>query len=58
MDIDIPIKALMNIICYIIAHANYPDSELKTDILLCEIMVLKRFFPLVYQASPVPHRLA
>lgn len=45
MDIDIPIKALMNIICYIIAHANYPDSELKTDILLCEIMVLKRFFP-------------
>lgn len=43
MNIDIPIKALMSIICYIIVHANFPDSDLKTDIILCEIMQLNRF---------------
>ena len=43
MDIDIPIKALMSIICYIMVHANFPDSDLKTDIILCEIMQLNRF---------------
>mgnify|MGYP003302317059 CR=1 FL=1 len=44
MNIDMPIKALMSLICFLISHANIMDENFKEDIILCEIMVLKRFF--------------
>ena len=44
MDIEMPIKALMRIICFLIANANIPDEDFKKDIVICEISVLKRFF--------------
>ncbi|WP_298500811.1 hypothetical protein [uncultured Methanobrevibacter sp.] len=44
MDIEMPIKALMRVICFLIANANIPDDNFKNDIILCEISVLKRFF--------------
>ena len=44
MDIDIPIKSLMKMICFIMGHANIPDDDFKMKIILCEIKVLARFF--------------
>lgn len=44
MDIELPIKQLMTIICFLIGHANIPDTDFKTDIIVCEIPVLARFF--------------
>ena len=44
MDIDIPIKQLMKIICFLIANSNIPDDDFKKKIIQCEIMVLARFF--------------
>ena len=44
MDIDMPIKSLMTMICCLIGNANIPDSDFKKKIILCEIMVLARFF--------------
>ena len=43
-DIDIPIRALMKLICFLIANANIPDNDFKNKIILCEIKVLARFF--------------
>lgn len=44
MDIDIPIKSVMAMICYLIGNANIPDADFKKKIILCEIRVLARFF--------------
>lgn len=44
MNIELPIRQLMKIICFLIAKANIPDKEFKTKIILCEIKVLARFF--------------
>ena len=44
MNIDIPIKSLMSMICYLIGNANIPDADFKKKIILCEIRVLARFF--------------
>ena len=44
MDVDFLIKQLMKIICFLIAHANISDEDFRTDIIVCEIMVLARFF--------------
>ena len=44
MNINFPIKQLMKIICFLIAHANISDEDFRTDIIVCEIMVLARFF--------------
>ena len=44
MDIDIPIKQLMNVICFLIAKSNIPDDNFRMKIILCEIKVLARFF--------------
>ena len=43
MDIDMPIKSLMTMICYLIGNANIPESDFKKKIILCEIRVLARF---------------
>lgn len=44
MDIDIPIRPLMKLICFLIGNANITDSDFKNKIILCEIKVLSRFF--------------
>ena len=44
MDIDMPIKQLMKLICHLIAKANIPDKDFKKKLILCEIKVLARFF--------------
>lgn len=44
MDIDIPIKQLMKIVCFLIAKSNIADDDFKMKIILCEIKVLARFF--------------
>ena len=44
MDMDIPIRPLMKLICFLIANANITDNEFKKKIILCEIKVLARFF--------------
>lgn len=44
MEMDIPIRALMKLICFLIANANIPDNDFKNKIILCEIKVLARFF--------------
>lgn len=44
MDIDIPIKQLMNVICFLIAKSNIPDDNFRMKIILCEIKVFARFF--------------
>ena len=44
MDIDLPIKSLMSLICFLIGNANIPDIDFKKKICLCEIRVLNRFF--------------
>ena len=41
---DIPIRPLMKLICFLIANANITDNEFKKKIILCEIKVLARFF--------------
>lgn len=43
MDIEMPIKALMSMICFLIGHANIPD-DIKADVLRCEVKILSRFF--------------
>ena len=44
MNIDIPIRPLMKIICVLIGNANIPDIDFKKKIILCEIKVFARFF--------------
>ncbi len=44
MDIDLPIKSLMKMICYLIGNANIPDVDFKRKLIFCEIKVLARFF--------------
>ena len=44
MDIDLPQKTLMTVICFLIGRANISDENFKNDIVLCEKEVLKRFF--------------
>ena len=44
MNIDIPIKSLMSMICYLIRNTNIPDADFKKKIILCEIRTLARFF--------------
>ena len=44
MNIDIPIKSLMSMICCLIGNANIQDDDFKKKIILCEIKVLARFF--------------
>lgn len=36
MDIDLPIKSLMSLICFLIGNANIPDIDFKKKICLCE----------------------
>ena len=36
MDIALPIKTLMKRICYLIGHANIPDADFRSDIIVCE----------------------
>ena len=44
MNIELPIKALMSIICFLIVNLNISDDNFKEDLIVCEIEVLKRFF--------------
>ena len=44
MNIDFPLKQLMKLICFLIGHANISDENFRNDIIVCEIMVLARFF--------------
>ena len=44
VDIEMRIKALMELICFLICNANIPDPDFKKDLVLCEIKVLERFF--------------
>lgn len=44
MDIDLPKKTLMKVICFLMGHANISEEDFKNDIIICEIEVLKRFF--------------
>ena len=44
MDINMSVKTLMKSICFLIVHANIPDKDFKNDVLICEMVVLKRFF--------------
>ena len=44
MDIDLPQKALMKVICFLIGHVNIFDVNFKNKIVFCEKEVLKRFF--------------
>ena len=44
MDIVLPKKTLMKVICFLIGHANISDENFKNKIVLCEKEVLKRFF--------------
>lgn len=44
MDIDMPINALMRMICFLIGHAVIPDADFKERIFYCEILILARFF--------------
>ena len=44
MEIDLPIRTLMRVICFLIGHAKISDKDFKNDIVVCEIEVLKRFF--------------
>ena len=44
MDIDLPIKSLMTMICLILSKNNISDLDFKKKIILCEIKVLNRFF--------------
>lgn len=44
MNINMNIKVLMKVICFLINHANISDNNFKTDIMVCEINVLKRFY--------------
>ena len=44
MDIEMPIKALMSMICFLIGHANIPDNNFRADVLRCEVKILSRFF--------------
>ena len=44
MSIDIPIKQLLNTICFIYGNANILDIGFKIDIYPCLIMLFKRFY--------------
>ena len=44
MNIDIPIKQLLNTICFIYRNANIPDIGFKIKIYSCLIMLFKRFY--------------
>ena len=44
MNIDIPIKQLLNTICFIYGNANIPDIGFKIKIYSCLIMLFKRFY--------------
>ena len=44
MNIDIPIKQLLNMICFIYGNANIPDIGFKIKIYSCLIMLFKRFY--------------
>ena len=44
MNIDIPIKQLLNMICFIYGNANIPEFEFKIKIYSCLIMLFKRFY--------------
>ena len=36
MDIDLPIKSLMSLICFLIGNSNILDIDFKKKICLCE----------------------
>ena len=44
MNIDIPIKQLLNMICFIYGNANIPDIGFKIKIYSCLIMLFERFY--------------
>ena len=44
MDIEMRIKPLMKLVCFLICNANIPDPDFRKNIVLCEINVLERFF--------------